>query len=359
MYFDVLMPLILFVVTVAAMLLSQKAEAKLKATVEGREFKNRDSALLVVMIAVAGSVVLFVPDLAILVLFLFSYCSLLFTVSYTFSDMKKKRVTLYVGIFIIASVVAGAAGFLGVLPAELRVYGTLAFAGLASCAFFALIYTHQQAQAKPRWYIAALAPILFLLLFFFFSGTAVWFPYLLDVYGITFALLIVIYLSTLFNWKTVFIFAAFITGLDIVLVWVTGTMVQAANAISGLGLPVLVAFPTVPFIIGEGGILILRLGLGDFFFAGILATQTMKKFGRKTAVLSLLTISISFALFELVLLNPEFAKALPVQALPATLPILLGWLPIIAVRLLMQRKQKTQPTVAKMAETAPTPPAAK
>jgi len=301
MYFDVLMPLILFVVTLAAMLLSQKAEAKLKATVEGREFKNRDSALLVVMITIAGSVVLFVPDLAILVLFLFSYCSLLFTVSYTFSDMKKKRVTLYVGVFIIASIVAGAAGFLGVLPAELRVYGTLAFAGLASCAFFALIYSRQQAEVKPRWYIAALAPILFLLLFFFFNGTAAWFPYLLDVYGITFALLIVIYLSTLFNWKTVFIFAAFITGLDIVLVWVTQTMVQAAQAISGLGLPVLVSFPTIPFNIVNGNIGLLSLGLGDFFFAGVLSTQTLKKLGRKTAVASLLTICISFGLFELII----------------------------------------------------------
>jgi hypothetical protein len=124
--------------------------------------------------------------------------------------------------------------------------------------------------------------------------------------------------------------------MDIVLVWVTGTMVQTANAVSGLGLPVLVAFPTIPLIIVEGGILLLRLGLGDFFFAGILATQTLKKFGKKTAVISVLTMSISFGLFELLLLNPS-----DFDALPATLPIVLGWLPIVAVKMLLARKQKT------------------
>jgi hypothetical protein len=175
------------------------------------------------------------------------------------------------------------------------------------------------------------------MLFFFFSETSLWFPYLLDVYGIVFALLIVIYLGSLFNWKTVFIFAGLITALDIVLVWVTGTMVQAANAISGLGLPVLVAFPTIPLIIAEGSILILRLGLGDFFFAGILATQTLKKFGKKTAVISILTMSVSFGVFELLLLNPS-----DFSALPATLPIVLGWLPVAAIGMFFSRQQKQQ-----------------
>src|SRR3972149_4091969 len=191
MNFDVLMPSILFAVTLASMLLGNKAEAKLKATVEEREFKNRDVALLVAMIAVSVSIVAFFPDLAIMAVFLFSYSSLLFTVSYAFSDLKKRRMTLYCGVFIVASILAGAVGFLGVLPADLRVYGTVAFAGLASAAFIVLFYAQRQAEAKQKWYIAALAPILFLLLFFFYNGTEVWFPYLLDVYGIIFALLIV------------------------------------------------------------------------------------------------------------------------------------------------------------------------
>jgi hypothetical protein len=335
MYFDILMPAILFIMTIVAMFFSKKTEAKLKSTVEERELRNRDVALMVGMIAIAVSIVIFIPNFAILGVFLFSYSSLLFTVSYAFSDMKKRRMTLYCGVFVVASILAGAAGFFGVLLADLKVFGVLAFAGLAFCAFSVWIYTQRSTVGKQKWYVAALSPALFLLLFFFFRETPIWFPYLLDVFGLIFAFLIVIYLSSLFTWKSVFFFAGFLTGMDIILVWVTGTMVQAATAVSGLGLPVLVAFPTIPFITVEGSILILRLGLGDFFFAGILATQTLKKFGKKTGVISVLTMSISFAIFELLLLNPS-----PFQALPATLPIILGWLPTIAAKMLSERKQK-------------------
>ena len=340
MYFDILMPAILFIVTLAAMFLGIKAETKLKATVEDREFQNRDVALMVAMIAVAVSIIIFIPSMAIMAVFLFSYSSLLFTVSYAFSDMRPKRITLYCGCFMVASILAAITGYLGILPEELRLYGTIAFTALAVCSFFILIYAQKKPNTKQKWYIAALSPALFLLLFSFFSGTDIWFPYLLDVYGIIFAMLIVIYLGSMFNWRTVFLFAAFLTGLDIVLVWVTGTMVQAANAMSGLGLPVLVAFPTIPFIMTTQGILIMRLGLGDFFFAGILGTQTWKKFDKKTAIISLLTMAISFGLFEIILLNPELYNYLPTKALPATLPILLGWLPTIAVKMLLTRKRK-------------------
>ncbi len=263
---------------------------------------------MVAMIAIAVSIVVFIPSMALVALFLFSYSSLLFTVTYTFSDMKKNRLQLYCIGFIIAAVVAGTAGFLGVLPDDLRLLGTLAFACFATVAFATLVYTktHTQPDPKYKWCIAALPPALFLLLFAFFSNTSVWFPYLLDVYGLLFAVLIVLYLNSLFSWKTVFIFAAFLTGMDIVLVWITGTMVQAAEHISGLGLPVLVAFPTIPLISSSAGILIMRLGLGDFFFSGILASQTMKKYGKKTAIASLVAICVSFALFELILLNPEW-----------------------------------------------------
>ncbi len=353
MNFDVLMPTILFLVTLAAMLIGQKAERRLKATVEEREFKNRDVAILVGAIAVAVSVVIFIPSMALLGLFLFSYSSLLFTVSYAFSNLKLRRVTFYCLGFIIASVLAVAVGLIGVMPVDLRSYGIAAFAVFGVLSFIALLYAKKRPQATQRWYLAALPPALFLLLFSFFNSTALWFPYLLDVYGIVFAMLIVIYLSSLFNWKTVFIFAGFLTGMDIVLVWVTKTMVQAAEHISGLGLPVLVAFPTIPLISSTSGILLLRLGLGDFFFAGILGSQTLKKFGKTTAVVSLLTICISFGLFELILLNPALTKLLPVPGLPATLPILLGWLPIIAVKMLIERRKMLGKNVSSSFSSTP------
>jgi hypothetical protein len=99
----------------------------------------------------------------------------------------------------------------------------------------------------------------------------------------------------------------------------------------------------------------MRLGLGDFFFAGILASQTLKRFGKKTAVASLLTICISFAVFELILLNPELSSALPVPALPATLPILVGWLPVILVKMFLMRKEPKQ--VSPIVESGPSAPA--
>jgi hypothetical protein len=339
MHFDILMPLILFFVTLAAMILGRRAEQKIKATVEEREFKNRDVALLVAMIVVAVSVVAFIPSIAIIGLFLFSYSSLLFTISYAFSNLKIRRMTIYCAGFAVASFLAVVAGFLGVMPPELTLPGILAFSILGILSVLESLYISRRTEPKQRWYVAALPPALFLLLFAFFSQTTLWFPYLLDVYGIVFALLIVIYLNSLFTWKTVFIFAGFLTGIDIVLVWLTQTMVQAAEHISGLGLPVLVAFPTIPLISTTTGILILRLGLGDFFFAGILSSQTYKKFGRQTAILSLSAICVSFGLFEILLLNPELTSALPVPALPATLPILLGWLPVVLIKIFISRKK--------------------
>jgi hypothetical protein len=337
MNFDILMPTILFIVTFAAMTIGSRAEKKLKATVEEREFKNSDSALLVIMITVAVSIIVFIPSMAILALFLFSYSSLLFMVTYAFSDLRAHLTTLYCLGFVIASGLAIAAALLGLMPADLKFFGILAFTCLAATALFALIYSRISPSKGQRWYLAALPPVLFLMLFAFFSSTSLWFPYLLDVYGITFAILIVIYLSSLFNWKTTFIFAGLLTGMDIILVWVTQTMVVAAQHISGLGLPVLVAFPTIPLVFLEGGIRITQLGLGDFFFAGVLASQTMKKYNRKTAVISLLLMAFSFGLFELILLNPELTAALPVPALPATLPILLGWLPVVLVKMALER----------------------
>src|SRR3990170_5476678 len=122
-----------------------------------------------------------------------------------------------------------------------------------------------------------------------FSPTPLWFPVLLNVYGVVFAVLVTLYLSSLFTWKVTFLFAGLLTVADIVLVLFTGVMVTAATHVAGLGLPVLISLPTVPLVISEQGIRYLSLGLGDFFFAGTLATQTFKKFGRKAAAISALT----------------------------------------------------------------------
>jgi hypothetical protein len=114
-------------------------------------------------------------------------------------------------------------------------------------------------------------------------------------------------------------------------------MVTAAKQVSGLGLPVLILLPIIPPIVTSEGLLPMGLGLGDFFFAGILAIQTFKKFGQKTAILSALAMSAAFAIFEVFLLNTSFF-----DAFPGTLMIICGWLPVVAWKILSERKQKQQ-----------------
>jgi hypothetical protein len=180
---------------------------------------------------------------------------------------------------------------------------------------------------------------MFLFLFVFFNQTSLWFPFLLDVYGILFAMLIVIYIAPMFNWKIIFIFAFALTILDIILVWGPAhLMVQVATTLSGLNLPVLVWFPNFPPMFSfEGYLMFHGLGLGDLFFSGVLSYQTLKKFGKPTAIISLIAAAISFGCYELLLMNDSLAELLPVAALPATLPILTGWMIVIGIRMLMER----------------------
>ena len=333
MYFDIVMPLALFGVTLAAMLLNSRIEGKLKNTIEERELRTRDLILLVAMISIMVSVIVFIPQLAIMAVFLFSYSTLLFTFSYVFSRIPTMKVQLFCAAIGLVSMAAGVVGLLHFSSSSLMVYGIGAFFGLSAFAFIAVLYEQERdvekAQAKERWYLAVLPPALFIFLYLFYNGTPIWFPYLLDTYGIVFAILIVLYLGSLFTWKNALIFAGLLTTMDIILVLFTGTMISAAKHVSGLGLPVLISLPTIPLIMKSQGILYMSLGLGDFFFAGILVTQTFRKFGKKTAVISLVASCISFALYEVFLLNST-----SFVGFPGTLMIISGWLPVIAWKFL-------------------------
>ena len=333
--FDIAMPAALLVVTLVAMLLNKRIEGKLKTTFEEREFRRQDAILFVVMISVAVSVIVFVPQMAILALFLFSYSALLFMFSYIFSDIRKRRAQLFCLGFGLAALVAGTVALLD----SLMFYGAVALFGLAAFAFVALVFEQKRSDTKQRWYLAVMPPALFVLLFLVYNETSLWFPFLLDTYGVIFAVLIILYLGSLFTWKSALIFAGLLTVMDIILVLVTGIMVTAAQTVSGLGLPVLISLPTLPLIITERGIQFMSLGLGDFFFAGILATQTFRKFGKRTAVLSAIAMSVSFGIFEALLLTYRFG------AFPGTLMIICGWLPVVAWKLVAERKTKDKAVI--------------
>jgi presenilin-like A22 family membrane protease len=324
MYFDVAMPIALFAITVVAMFLQGKLERRLRANFEEREFRVRDAVFLVVAISVTVSLIVFIPQAAIMTFFLLAYSMVLFTFVYVFSNLQKAKIRLFCGGFSLLTFVAGTLSLFAFGTEGTVVYGALALYCLSIFALIVLAYEEERVKTNERWYLAVLPPALFICLYLFFNKTPVWFPYLFNAYAITFATLIILYLGTLFTWKTAVIFAGLLTIMDIILVLVTGSMVSAAKHVSGLGLPMLVSIPTIPLIQTERGALYMSLGLGDFFFAGLLATQTFKKFGKNLAVLSAITMSVSFGIFETLLLNYEL------RAFPGTLMIICGWLPLIA-----------------------------
>ena len=352
---DIAMPLALLAVSTVALLLYKRTEGKLRTTFEERELRTRDIVLLVVMIVVAVSVIGYVSILdpgrifqnVILLVFLFSYSMLLFIFSYLFSGMKQRRAQLFSLGFAVASLLAGTISLLGPYADGLTLYRALAFYGLATFALASIILDAKKTIGQERLHIAVQPPALFVLLFVFFNvvydGAPVWAPALLDIFALTFAVLIILYLGSLFTWKTVLVFAVLLTIVDIILVLGTGTMVVAAQQFTGLGLPVLVHLPNVPLVFSlEGEVLFRGLGLGDFFFAGILALQTSKKFGKQAGYASVVTMTISFAVFEaflpevLNLLEPLLQRE--IGGFPGTLMIILGWLPVVAWKILSDKK---------------------
>ena len=270
--FDFSMPLILLAVTVASVLLNGKVEGRLKGVLEEREFRVRDAVLLVGAMTIMIVLIVVVRQLSLIlmVLFLFSYSMLLFIFGYIFS--------------------------------------------------------------KNRWYVSIIAPAIFILLYVFLRDSYIWIYYLGNIVGVVFAVMITLYLASLFTWKTTPVFGVLITGMDIVLVLITGTMVEAANAARSLSLPVLVSAPLLPPIMTGNGILLMSLGLGDFFFAGLLAIQSYKKYGRRFAFLCIIAMTVSFFAFE------AFILTFNVRAFPGTLMIICGWIPLILYKWLRNRK---------------------
>jgi hypothetical protein len=360
---DLAMPIALFLTIIVAMLLNKRVEGRLMSTVEKKEFKTRDILLFVAFIVVMISVIAYtsivnpggITGNILLVLFLSSYSMLLFTFSYVFSNTTRTRVQIISVGFGAVALAFGLASFAAPLTDAYTVVRIAAFLILAGCCFAVAAFEQKKPilSKKGRWYLAVQPVAIFLLLFIFFNivygGSArIWQPYLMDVFGFTFAVLIILYLSSLFNWKTVGIFAGLLTIMDIILVIGTGTMVTAAQQFTGLGLPVLVYLPNVPLIHNIEGLIQYRgLGLGDFFFAGILLIQTYKKFGQKTAVVSAAAMALAFGIWEAllsdILLALEPIVGRDIGGFPGTLMIISGWIPVVVVALLIQRSRRIPP----------------
>ena len=326
MYFDIAMPLTLFVVSTASALLAGKVERKLKSVLEEKEFSVKEAVFLVAAISVTVSLIVLVPQMAVMAIFLFSYSMLLFIFTYVFSDFQKTKAKLFSTTIFLTCLTAAIVSLFTFNNYNIVAYGAIALLCLSAFTFITLLYEENRVVSGERWYLAILPPALFILLYLFYSGTPIWFPYLLNMYGVIFAILITLYLGSLFTWKTTMIFIGLLTVMDIILVLFTGTMVSAAMHISSLRLPVLVSVPTIPVIITERGTIYMSLGLGDFFFAGLIGIQSLKKYGKQFALLSLVAMSVSFFIFETILLNYKLG------AFPGTLMIICGWLPLVAFK---------------------------
>jgi len=79
---DVVLPFTLFLITTAVSLLYVKFEGKIKSLLGGKEFRLRDAILLVVAMGVMVTILVFIPEVAILAFFLFIYSLVLFTFTY-------------------------------------------------------------------------------------------------------------------------------------------------------------------------------------------------------------------------------------------------------------------------------------
>ncbi len=376
LYFDIAMPITLFVVVTVAMLLNKRVGGRLQSTVEEKEFQTKDIILLVVFMAIVISAITYVSIInpgaifqnIILIFFLSSYTTLLFTFSYIFSNLPKTRAQMLSIGFGVASAVAGAACLLGPLQDAYTIYRVAAFFALTAFCFGVVVFEQVKTYSKPKWYVAVQPPAIFVLLFVFFNfisnaGTAaVWFPIVMDVFGLTFAILIILYLSSLFNWKTVGLFAVLLTTMDIILVF-SGPMVAAANTFTGLGLPVLVYLPNIPLFKAPAGYLNIfgfapvGLGLGDFFFGGVLAVQTFNKFGKKIALEAVIAMTIAFGLWE-----ASFSVILPwlssilghqLTGFPGTLMILSGWAPVATWTVFSEKRKAAKIPVVNQPSEAP------
>ena len=162
-----------------------------------------------------------------------------------------------------------------------------------------------------KWYVAIVPPILFVASYLFFWNTLTF-----NIFAFALASITIMYLGTLFSWKTTLIFAGLLTVLDFIQVFITGFMGQLAEkAVFQLKLPVVIMLPTYP----AGGSIIL--GLGDIFLTGLLALQSLSRDGLRAGIITAGAISVALFIFEIVEFNTRYFTYFP-----ATIVVLLGWL---------------------------------
>ena len=253
MNIDILLPTTLFLVGVAAVILHTRLSNKVEHLLGGQQLQLKHITLLAAAMATMVTVLVFLPEQSLLFLFSFAYVVILFLFTYLLA---------------------------------------------------------------PKWYLAIVPPILFILVFLYF-----WNIYMFNLFALIFSISISVYMGTIFTWKTTLGFVSLITIIDVIHVLVTGFMVDSAQKVLDLGLPVGVKLPTFPLMGGT-----TFLGLGDILFLGLLGIQNTQKYGKKFGLTSTATMVLVFFLFQTYMLNSD------IQNFPATVFIISGWLTSLAAR---------------------------
>ncbi len=117
------------------MLLNSKVENKLKDVFEEKEFKVKDAVMLVAAISITISIVVFIPEMAIMTIFLFAYSMLLFTFTYLLSDFQRTKARLFFSAFLAASFLTAIFSLYSIGTNNLIAYGSIAFFCLFAFAF--------------------------------------------------------------------------------------------------------------------------------------------------------------------------------------------------------------------------------
>lgn len=266
MIVDVVLPSALFLVGVIVVFLYSRIDKKVDSLVGGQELHLKHVIPLVLAIGIMVTVTLFIPEHALLGLFLFACTAILFLFSFLFA---------------------------------------------------------------PKWYLAVVPPIMFLLSFFY-----CWNIFTFNLFAILFGISVAVYMGTLFTWKTTVTFALLVTIMDIIQVLVTGHMGEAFETAKTLGLPAFIKLPMFP----TTGL--TYLGLGDLFLFGLLSIQFARKYGRNFGFRSTILMATVYMLIQTVLLNYYPLE----NGFPATVLVISGWLVTLAVKYLYDFISKKEAT---------------
>jgi len=270
MRIDISLPSSLFLILTLSLLLSERIGRKVEAILGGKKIGLREIFFMVISMGVMVSLIVLMPDYAIQILFIAAYSYMLLMFTYLLLDKM----------------------FLAFIP--------------------------------PAIFIVAY------LMVYMLVGDALTANVIMSIFAAIFAIMIVTYLNSLFSWKIVVLFAILLTAMDIIHVFITAHMVEAATKMITLRLPVAIILPTFPSI----GYAVL--GLGDIFLSGLLSVQAAHKYGRKTGFLIIASISIILFIFEILVFNlePEL------EGFPATIIVLLGCLLGLGFHTLQNRIQQ-------------------